>query len=130
MPRSENAGFCRLWDCGELHAVNLFAVRATDPAEMILAEDPVGADNHEWIRHAVDATVSRFEPAMRGLVICAWGVNGAFMGQDGKLLGWLETHCEPMCLGVTKDGHPKHPLYVPYSAELMPVRATRAKAWK
>jgi hypothetical protein len=123
-------GFCRRLGCGLLHVVNLFAIRATDPAEMMRAADPVGADNHEWIRHAVDATVNRFEPAMRGLVICAWGVHGAFMGQDENVLGWLERLCEPMCLGVTRDGQPRHPLYVSYAVKLMRVRATRAKVWK
>jgi hypothetical protein len=26
-----------------------------------------------------------------------------------------------MCLGVTKDGYPRHPLYVPYTAGLVPL---------
>jgi hypothetical protein len=38
----------------------------------------------------------------------------------GEFLGWIKAGCEPMCLGVTKDGHPKHPLYVPYGAEQLP----------
>jgi len=29
---------------------------------------------------------------------------------------------QPLALGVTKDGHPRHPLYVPYSAEKVPFK--------
>ena len=36
------------------------------------------------------------------------------------MLGWIEGLCESMVLGVTKDEHPRHPLYVPYTAELVP----------
>jgi hypothetical protein len=41
------------------------------------------------------------------------------MAQDQIVIGRIEDICQPMCLGVTLDGHPKHPLYVRYSAELV-----------
>jgi hypothetical protein len=123
-------GFCQHWGCGELRVVNLFAVRTTDPADMKFADDPVGPDNHEWLRHAVDVTVNPFDRAMRGPLICAWGVHGAFMGQDEIVLDWIAMLCEPMCLGVTRDGQPKHSLYVTYSAKLRPFKAKRATVWK
>ena len=49
------------------------------------------------------------------------GVHGTHVGQDLAVMGWLrELGIEPLALGVTMDGHPKHPLYVPYSADLVP----------
>jgi hypothetical protein len=110
-------GFCQRWGCGELHVANLFAFRATDPAELRQADDPIGPDNCEWVQRIVDITVNRVSPEHRGYVVCAWGTHGSYMDQDRTVLGWIEDVCEPMCLGVTQDGHPRHPLYVPYSAE-------------
>jgi hypothetical protein len=107
-------GFARRWGCGELHIVNLFAVRATDPREMRRASDPVGPDNHEWVMR----TVARAPDS--GPIVCAWGLHGSYMGQDQTVLGWLDGVHEPKALGITKDGHPRHPLYVPYEAELEP----------
>ncbi len=109
-------GFSQRWGCGELHVVNLFAVRATDPADMRKAEDPVGPDNHEWVCWAADKG---------NLVVCAWGTHGSYLGQDLTVLGWIEDLCKPMALGMTRDGHPKHPLYVPCNAELLPFAGRR-----
>jgi hypothetical protein len=108
-------GFCQRWGCGELRVVNLFAVRATDPADMRKAADPVGPENREWICRA---------SATGSLVVCAWGMHGTYMDQDLTVLGWIADLCEPMALGVTKDGNPRHPLYVPYAAELAPFAGT------
>jgi hypothetical protein len=104
-------GFARRWACDELHVVNLFAFRATRPADLREAADPVGPENREWLRRAV-------ELACDGLVVFAWGTHGAYMGQDKAVLGWIGGLCQPMCLSLTRDGHPRHPLYVPYSARL------------
>ncbi len=104
-------GFARRWGCDELHVVNLFALRASKPTDLREATDPVGPENREWLRRAV-------ELACDGPVVCAWGTHGAYMGQDEAVLGSICGLCQPICLGLTRDGHPRHPLYVPYSAEL------------
>jgi hypothetical protein len=103
-------GFCRLWGCGELYVVNLFALRATDPKMIGKTLDPVGTDNRVWVEHATGCA---------DMVVCAWGNYGTYMDQGKTVLGWIKDTCEPMCLGVTKDGYPKHPLYVRYGAELV-----------
>lgn len=109
-------GFARRWGCGKLAVLNLFAFRATSPADMKRDNDPVGPENREWFDRSLQAPHA-------GQVICAWGVHGEHMGQDRAVLGWLEEHgVEPFALGITRDGHPKHPLYLPNSAELLPLR--------
>lgn len=122
-------GFSRLWGCGELQVVNLFGIRATNPADMLAADDPVGPANKDWVDHAIDyalyADNRDTNAAFRGPVVCAWGTHGAYMSQDQAMLGWIEAHCEPVCLGLTKGGHPKHPLYVPYSTEMLPFTGRR-----
>jgi hypothetical protein len=40
---------------------------------------------------------------------------------------WLRCFgVQALALGVTKDGHPQHPLYLPYSADLMPFTGRKA----
>jgi hypothetical protein len=104
-------GFARKWGYGQLVVLNLFAFRATDPADLKQAADPIGPENRTWFDRTLTGD---------GLVVCGWGVHGAHRGQDQVVLGWLrELGISPVALGITKDGHPKHPLYVPYSAELI-----------
>lgn len=108
-------GFAQRWQCETLQVLNLFAVRATLPRIMKRAADPIGPENLHWFTcaltaHAVDDH----------LVVCAWGVHGAHLGQDRAMLSWLtEQGIAPLTLGLTRDGHPRHPLYVPYTAELV-----------
>src|SRR4051812_49823510 len=41
-------GFAQRWGCGQLAVLNLFAYRATDPADLKRASEPVGPENREW----------------------------------------------------------------------------------
>ncbi len=112
-------GFARSWGCGRLAVLNLFAVRATDPADMKRADDPVGPENRGWFERTL-------QTHRDGPVVCAWGVHGEHRGQDLTVLGWLEGYdVEPLTLGITRDGHPKHPLYLPKGAELVAFKARR-----
>jgi hypothetical protein len=120
-------GLARRWGCGWLLVANLFAVRATRPADMRRASDPVGPDNHEWVTRAVEWATARCDAAGAGPVVCAWGTHGAYMDQDRTVLGWIEGVSMPMALGMTRDGHPRHPLYVPYVAGLVPLPVPRRR---
>jgi hypothetical protein len=57
-------GFARREGCGVLEVVNLFAYRATDPAELRTAPDPVGPANDHHIKAALGRVA---------LVVVAWG---------------------------------------------------------
>ena len=105
--------YARLWRYERLEVVNLFAYRATDP-RVVLAlnhgDDPVGSRNQEYFDRIIDRA---------GIVICASGAHGGHIGQDETALGWLDgKRC--FALGLTKEGHPRHPLYLPLEAE--PIR--------
>lgn len=102
-----------------LEVINLFAYRATDPQQLLALnhdDDPVGVKNEEAFREATrDA----------GEIIAAWGVHGTHLAQDETALGWLDGFDRTVvvkCLGITKDGHPKHPLYLPSNTKPMPFR--------
>jgi len=109
-------GFARQWMCGELLVVNLFALRSRDPRALWKdgVEDPVGPENRDHIEWAVGRAAGS-----GGVVCCAWGVHGRYMGQDLTTLGWIESSA-PKCLRLTKGGHPEHPLFVPYAAAFEP----------
>jgi hypothetical protein len=103
-------GFARLWRCGRLNVLNLFAFRATRPTDLKQAADPVGPENRAWFERTL------LHQGV-GPVVCGWGVHGRHLGQDRIVLEWLEQlGVKAVTLGATKDGHPRHPLYLPYTA--------------
>lgn len=116
-------GFCRRWGCGSLQVVNLFGIRATSPRDMMSAADPVGPRNRRAVARALrrHRCAADIDP---GPVVCAWGAHGGFLGQDREMIARLRQHewVEPMCLGVTRAGHPRHPLYVRLDTPLVPYR--------
>ena len=111
-------GFARSWGYDRLEVLNLFAHRATDPQHLLSlndCDDPVGPQNS----NAFEAVLRFGYPV--GKIVCAWGVHGTHLGQDETVLGWLGDRPR-FALGLTKDGHPKHPLYVPAGAHLAEFR--------
>lgn len=101
--------FVRRWGYGALCLANLFAYRATRPAALKTARSPVGRGNdHRLARLAAGAAV----------VVAAWGVHGCFAGRDRAVTTLLGGRLA--CLGVTKAGHPRHPLYVRRTAVPVP----------
>lgn len=96
-------GFARAWGYDTLEVVNLFARRATDPGVLYEVEDPVGPEND---RHLLEVCSNA------RLVVAAWGVHGAFKTRGARVLDLLKL--TRVChLGLTKEGHPRHPLYLP-----------------
>jgi hypothetical protein len=93
--------FVRRWGYGSLCVANLFAYRATRPAEMKATSVPIGRGNDRWlVRLAAEAEV----------VVAAWGIHGTFACRDQEVLALLDVPLRH--LGLTKHGHPRHPLYV------------------
>ena len=95
--------FAQRWGFGSLEAVNLFAYRATYPVALFNAKNPVGAENDQFLMRAV---------ARSACVVAAWGTKGTLLDRDKHVLQLLASWPNVHCLGVTKGGHPRHPLYV------------------
>jgi hypothetical protein len=94
---------------GAFRVCNIFAFRATDPRVMRAAPDPVGPLNDASIADSV---------AWADQVICAWGTHGAHLGRGAQVEALLrDTGAALWHLGLTKDGHPKHPLYIGYDRQ-------------
>lgn len=92
-------------DFGSLFMLNEFAFRSTDPQGMKNAKDPIGPDN--------DSFLERYA-TQKGSVVCvAWGADGDFRTRDRAVLDLLERlRIRIHCFGLTKEGHPRHPLFL------------------
>ncbi len=99
--------YAERWGYGALIVTNVFAWRATDPADMMAARDPVGRGNDAAIARAAKASA---------LVVCAWGNHGAYRDRSLKVRAILAGNgIRPHALRVNAGGEPAHPLYLPGS---------------
>ncbi|WP_296763304.1 DUF1643 domain-containing protein [Sediminimonas sp.] len=97
---------------GAFRVCNIFAWRDTDPRAMRAAADPVGRDNDAAIVESCD---------WADRIIAAWGAHGAHLGRGPAVARLLHGTGYPVYhLGLTKDGHPRHPLYIAYSRQPEP----------
>ncbi len=97
---------------GAFRVTNIFAWRGTDPAGLYRTADPVGPDNDSAIADSA---------GWADFVLCAWGTHGAHLGRGAAVGRLLAATGQPLhVLGLTKDGHPRHPLYVAYAACPLP----------
>lgn len=110
-------GFGRRYGWGRFTVGNLFAFRTKDVRKLKLVDDPVGRDNDMHLQHMM---------RQADVVVVAWGP----LAKQPKQL--RERYSRIMhlsrCAGrelfsigpPAKDGHPKHPLMLPYSLALEP----------
>lgn len=103
-------GFAHDWGYAGIRVVNLFSLRTKSPAMLKLADYPHcigGARNEQTIRECVDAC---------RIVVVAWGVHGGYRNRAAEVLEAL-SGTEIYHLGLTTQGQPRHPLYMPRSAK-------------
>lgn len=98
-------GFARAWGYGGLAVANLFARRCASGAELArlaaaLPEGLIGAGNDRWVLRLY---------AESQLAVAAWGNRGRLLGRSRAVRALAP---ELQCLGVTRLGEPRHPLYV------------------
>lgn len=99
-------GFARAWGFDRLHMGNLFAFRATAPAQMLATADPVGPENDRYLVTLANES---------DLIVAAWGSKGTHLGRDLAIRQMLPgLHF----LRLTRNGQPGHPLYL--SKDLRP----------
>ncbi len=109
-------GFSECWGFGSLVVINLFARVSKSPKSLALCEDPVGRKNdfelNKWINYW---SANNFCKLWIG-----WGRNGKLMHRNEKILQRIKNLPKgPYVLGLTKEGHPKHPLYISKQKKLI-----------
>ena len=106
-------GYAKEWGYGAFCMTNIFAFRATDPRVMKTQADPVGPENDKWLTECAKGA---------GLIVAAWGAHGGHRARDKEVIKLVNNI---MCLGTTKDGYPRHPLYLPKTAKPEFLRISR-----
>jgi len=92
--------FARDWGYGGLLMMNAYAFRATNPKVMKAAADPVGPGNDEAFG---------YRRSQVGMIVAAWGAHCPAERERAVCQAVGRTiHC----LGKTKSGRPRHPLYL------------------
>lgn len=97
--------FARRDGRGGIVVVNLFGLRSTDPKGLAESDNPYGPGNFDAIGLVLEA---------KGDIVCAWGAHGqAVSAAKSFMLRATKGYHTPLkCLGKTRDGSPRHPLYV------------------
>lgn len=98
--------YAKRWQCGGLVMLNLYAFRATNPADMLAADDPIGPSNNDTLVRVIRQCIES------GVVVASWGNHAAKERVDDfrSLIG-KELSSRLSCLQQNKTGAPKHPLY-------------------
>lgn len=101
-------GFAEAWGFGSLIVTNLFAYRSPYPEALARVATPEGRENQKYL---VAAT------RVSQLIVVAWGIHGRIRNRHQLTLQLL--HHQPLtALAVTRQGYPRHPLYL--SRDLIP----------
>jgi hypothetical protein len=96
-------GFAVRWRMGGVVMANAFAWCDKSPDAMKRAIEPVGPDNDVWLK------AMSHSPRV-GMNLIAWGNDGAHQGRAAHVINLLPEKLYH--LGITKNGQPRHPLYI------------------
>ena len=97
------------WGLDGVIVVNLFAYRSTDPRHLrVAAVDIIGPGNDEIINGAA---------AQCPVVLGAWGAGGRLHRRGAEVAAMIP---DMFCLGTTRRGEPRHPLYVAQATTKIP----------
>lgn len=98
-------GFAEREGCDRVEVVNLFGVRATNPAELYCIRPHNRLDELNDIH--IEVAVARAD-----VVVAAWGAHGGRFAGRATTVREILRRREVLCLGKTKGDQPRHPLYV------------------
>ena len=102
----------RTWGFSGMAMANLFAVRCRYPQILSTHQDPVGPDNDRFLLPAIGQAHT---------VVAMWGNHGLkSYGQLARRDQYiLSLRDDWQCIGITRHGAPRHPLYVANSSPLV-----------
>lgn len=105
-------GFAKHNHYGAIEVVNIFAFRATNPKELLRNGSKIVGPLNE---HHIDLAIRRSHK-----VVVAWGggVPARFRWHLDEVLATIRRKRDPMCLGATKSGEPRHPLMLSYTTPI------------
>lgn len=98
---------------GSLIVGNIGAGRNTSPKRWMAMADPVGPSNRRYLKNMLLEARDR-----AGKVLVGWGAHAPPRMERDVLDLAYHIGVKLWCLGMTKDGHPLHPLHVAYETKL------------
>ncbi len=121
--------FARREGCGAIKLLNLYAFRTKDPAYLrqlaampFNTEHVVGPENDLGLRVS-SSELLRSDGTVRAVygVVAAWGAHPFARDRIARAIELVGYNGHELkCLGTTKDGSPRHPLYVKGDQPLLP----------
>jgi hypothetical protein len=95
----------KAWGFSGMTMANLFAVRCRHPQILSTHQDPIGPENDRFLALTIQQAHT---------VVAMWGNHGL---KTYGLSARRDQHILPLrddwqCIGITKQGAPRHPLYV------------------
>ncbi|MCB9468478.1 MAG: DUF1643 domain-containing protein [Candidatus Obscuribacterales bacterium] len=103
------ASFAKDWGFSRLEVVNLFALKAREPKDLIRSRQPVGPLNDSYLIESMDGA---------GMIVAAWGNYGGHLERSTAVLDLAASRGHRLkCLALNACGEPRHPLYMPASAK-------------
>ncbi len=100
-------GFAELWLC------NASPFRSTDPKKL----KTLALKDHNYEKNQEEVY---FTAAKADIVVACWGNNVELLPYAQQFAEWLEGAFPVFCFGLTKRGHPKHPLRLAANTPLVP----------
>ncbi len=86
---------------------NMYGFVSTNPDVLLGQGDFIGSENDGYLRWMIAHT---------NQTVCGWGSFPPVIKRAGAVLKMIT---EPYCLGINRDGQPKHPLYVAYDTPVV-----------
>ena len=85
----------------------------------MLSNDPIGWGNN----YVLNKHINYWAASEICDLWIGWGVKGKLMNRDNEILRKIQKTINktPKIIGLTKDGHPKHPLYINKKSCLYPL---------
>ena len=127
-------GFSLRWGYGQLFVINLFS-RVSPKANLIRrCTNPVGDGNEQQIL----SSIIKWSKDPSWDLWLGWGRAGNTFGRDVDVMALIEPYCVrrlklfpyangPLCIGLTKNGYPRHPLYVQNNEKLKLFHGLKAR---
>lgn len=104
--------FTKLFGGTSLQVINLFAFRATNPKKLPTGKsEAMGPEWERWITNALYES---------DILIAAWGSSIEKTKLSAEHIKTIIGDHPIFCLGITKSGSPRHPLYMHSKSYLIP----------
>ena len=111
--------FCSQWDYKNIYIINLFALISKSSIQLSKSNDPIGVNNDLITLK----TLEFWREDSNCDLWLGWGDKGEFRERDRKVLKLIKKFSyvkskknnsskTVLCLGLSKKGNPRHPLYM------------------